>query len=99
MLKTNQQEFEIEKVIKRKGDKQYFEWKGYDNSFNIWIDKKILLHKNGSSFPPYSHSKNKIEIELDSSNYARKSDLKNEIGVDASQFAKKVALASLKLEA
>ena len=27
--------------------------------------------------PPYSHSKNKIEVELDLSNYATKSDLKN----------------------
>ena len=30
-----------------------------------------------SYFPLYSHSKNKIEIELDLSNYATKSDLKN----------------------
>ena len=29
----------IEKVIKRKGDKLYIKWKGYDNSFNSWIDK------------------------------------------------------------
>ena len=29
-----QQEFRIEKVIKRKGDKLYIKWKGYDNSFN-----------------------------------------------------------------
>ena len=29
-----------EKVIKRKGDKLYVKWKGYDNSFNSWIDKK-----------------------------------------------------------
>ena len=35
---TNQQEFRIEKVIKRKGDKLYVKWKGYDNSFNSWID-------------------------------------------------------------
>ena len=32
--KTNQQEFRIEEVIKRKGDKLYVKWKGYDNSFN-----------------------------------------------------------------
>ena len=34
MQKTNQQEFRIEKVIKKKGDKLYVKWKGYDNSFN-----------------------------------------------------------------
>ena len=43
LQKTNQQEFRIEKVIKRKGDKLYVKWKGYDNSFNSWIDKKDLV--------------------------------------------------------
>ena len=42
-----------------------------------------------SYFPPYSYSKNKIEIELALSNYPTQSDLKNATGVDASQFAKK----------
>ena len=32
--KKNQKQFRIEKVIKRKGNKLYVEWKGYDNSFN-----------------------------------------------------------------
>ena len=35
-------EFMTEKVIKRKGDQLYVKWKGYDNSFNSWIDKKDL---------------------------------------------------------
>ena len=43
LQKTNQEEFRIETVIKRKGDKIYVKWKGYDNSFNSWIDKKDLL--------------------------------------------------------
>ena len=43
LQKTNQQEFRIEKVIKRKGDKLYVKWKGYDSSFNTWIDKKDLI--------------------------------------------------------
>ena len=43
LQKTNQQEFSIEKVIKRKGDKLYVKWKGYDSSFNSWIDKKDLV--------------------------------------------------------
>ena len=64
LQKTNQQEFRIEKVIKRKGDKLYIKWKGCDSSFNSWIDKKrfsmillismsliaILLYKNESIF-------------------------------------------------
>ena len=43
LQKTNQQGFRIEKVIKRKGNKLYVKWKGYDNSFNSWIDKKDLI--------------------------------------------------------
>ena len=34
---------ELKKVIKRKGDKLYVKWKGYDSSFNSWIDKKDLI--------------------------------------------------------
>ena len=43
LQKTNQQEFRIEKVLKKKGDKLYVKWKGYDNSFNSWIDKKDIV--------------------------------------------------------
>ena len=41
LQKTNQKEFRIEKVIKRKGNKLYVQWKGYDNSFISCIDKKM----------------------------------------------------------
>ena len=48
--------------------------------------KRLWLYKNES----FSiNNKNKIEIELDSSNYATKSDLKSATGVNTSQFAKK----------
>ena len=43
ILKTNQQGFRIEKVVKRKRNKLYAKWKGYDHSFNIRIDKKDLI--------------------------------------------------------
>ena len=43
LQKINQKEFRIEKVIKRKGNKLYVKWKGYNNSFNSWIDKKDLI--------------------------------------------------------
>ena len=43
LQKANQKEFRTGKVIKRKGDKLYVKWKGYDNSFNRWIDKKDLV--------------------------------------------------------
>ena len=45
LQKTNQEEFRIEKVIKRKGDKLYVKWKGYNNSFNSWIDKARLVQR------------------------------------------------------
>ena len=40
---ARQNEFRIQKVIKIKGDKFYVKWKGYDNSFNSWIDKKDIV--------------------------------------------------------
>ena len=43
--KTSQEEFRIDKVIRRKGDKFYVKWKGYDNSFNSWIDKGSLVQR------------------------------------------------------
>ena len=43
LQKTNQEEFRIEKVIRRNGDKLYAKWKGYDNLFNSWIDKKDII--------------------------------------------------------
>ena len=43
LQKTDQKEFRIEKVLKKKGDKLYVRWKGYENSFNSWIDKKDII--------------------------------------------------------
>ena len=43
LQKTNQKEFRIEKVIKRKGNKLYVKWKEYNNSFDSWIYKKDII--------------------------------------------------------
>ena len=43
LQKTNQKNFRIEKVIKRKGNRLYVKCKGYNNSFNSWIDKNDLI--------------------------------------------------------
>ena len=43
LQKTNQKEFRIKKVIKRKCDKLYVKWKGYEHSFNSWINKKDIV--------------------------------------------------------
>ena len=40
---TNQKEFTIEKALKSKGDKLHVKWKGYDNRFNSWINKKDIV--------------------------------------------------------
>ena len=40
---TNQKDFRVEKVIKRKGDKLYVKWKGCDSSFNSFIYKIAIV--------------------------------------------------------
>ena len=45
-------------------------------------------------FPPYSSSGRNIKEELDLSNYATKTDLKNVAHVDVSSFASKTNLQS-----
>ena len=40
LQKTYQTEFRTENEIKRKRDKLYVKWKGFDNSCNSWIDEK-----------------------------------------------------------
>ena len=36
-------EFRIEKVLEKKCDELYVKWKGYNTSFNSWIDKKDMV--------------------------------------------------------
>ena len=52
-----------------------------------------------SYYPPYKSSSNNIKVELDLTNYATKTDLKNITHVDVSSFASKTNLAALKTEA
>ena len=40
VLKKNQKEFRVEKVIKTKHNKLYVKWKDYDGPFSSWINKK-----------------------------------------------------------
>ena len=49
-------------------------------------------------YPPYKRSSNNIKVELDLTNYATKTDLKNITHTDASSFASKTNLAALKTE-
>ena len=43
LQKTNQKEFRIEKALNREGDKLYVKWKGYNNSFNSYINEKDIV--------------------------------------------------------
>ena len=42
LQKTNQQEFRIEKVIEKKGDKLNVKWKGYNSSLVVLIKKDLV---------------------------------------------------------
>ena len=42
LQKANQKVFRVNKVVKRKDDKLYVKWKGYNSSFNKRIDKKDI---------------------------------------------------------
>ena len=93
----------------RKGDKLYVKWKGFDNRFNSWIDKKrshTCLKdtskqriKMSKYFPKSFRSfGSNVNVKVDLSNYATKKDLKNVTHVDTSSFALKTNLANLKTE-
>ena len=49
-------------------------------------------------YPPYKISSNNIKVELDLTNYATKTDLKNITHTDVSSFASKTNLSALKTE-
>ena len=51
-----------------------------------------------SYYPPYKSSSNNVKVELDLTNYATKTDLKNITHVDVSSFASNTNLAALKTE-
>ena len=48
--------------------------------------------------PPYKSSSNNVKVELDLTNYATKTDLKNITHFDVSSYASKTNLAALKTE-
>ena len=82
MEETNQTKFMIEKVTKKNCSKPYINWKGYDNSFNSWINKKHIVIQN--------------ELYSGTIYYATKFDLKIATDVNTSKLAEKADLASLK---
>ena len=97
LQKTSQEKFRIEKVIKRMGDKLYVKWRGYNNSFNSWINKQGLVWNESIFSKPFRRFGGNINVKVDLSNYATKTDLKNITHIDTSGFSLK-KLASLKTE-
>ena len=95
LQKTNQKEFRIEKVIKRKGVKLYVKWKGCNNLLNSWIDKKDIVYMS-EYIPKRKSLGENVKVVLDLCNYATKADFKKATEVDTSDFAKKTDLANLK---
>ena len=57
-----------------------------------------IVYYTMSYYPPYKSSSNNIKVELDLTNYATKTDLKNITHGDVSSFASKTSLAALKTE-
>ena len=51
------------------------------SSFNSWIDKKDIVQIS-ENFPEQKFYRENVKVELDLSNYATKTDLKNATGVD-----------------
>ena len=74
---------EFEKIIKIKRDKLYVTLKGCNISFNSLIDKKDIVQMSKYFTKPKSLGAN-LKVQLDSSNYVTKVELKNAIGVDTS---------------
>ena len=63
--------------------------------------KQSLVYKTykmSTYYPPYKSSSSNVKVELDLTNYATKTDLKNITHVDVSSFASRTNLAALKTE-
>ena len=41
--KNTTDEYIIEKIVKTKNNKLFVKWRGYNNSFNSWINKNDII--------------------------------------------------------
>ena len=98
LQKTDQKEFRIERVLKKKGDKLYVNEKVMIIVLIVGLTRKTL-HKMSQNFPkPYEPFGGDIHVTVDLSNYTTKDDIKNITHVDTSSFALKSNLTNLKSE-
>ena len=75
------------KKKRKKCYKLYIKWKGFNNSFNSWIDKKNVV-KMGEYFSGWKSLGGRVKVELDFFNDVAKADLKNATGVHTAKFTK-----------
>ena len=75
LQKIVKQKLRIKKLIKKKGDKLYVKWKGYDNSFNSYkrFDGDINVKVDLSNYVTKADLKNVSHV--DASSFALKSNL------------------------
>ena len=52
----------VEKVIKRKSDKLYVKWKGFNSSFNSWVDNKDSINESIFSRATISGGRVKVRV-------------------------------------
>ena len=98
LLKTNQEKFRIEKVIKKKEINYTSNGKAMTILLITGLIKKTL-YKMSQYFPkPYRSFEGNVKVKLDLSSYATKAELKNATGVNTSKLAAKPDLAGLKAE-
>ena len=83
----------MKKVNNRKGDKLYVKWKSCDSLFNSCIDKKDIVWLK-EYFWQWKSLGGRVKVELDLSNNATKTYLKNEMGVNTPSLAEYVDLAN-----
>ena len=78
----------------------YVKWKGYD--FNVvlivGLIKRSHIKKSQYVSKQFKSLEGNINVKVDLSNYAIKTDLKNATHIDTSSFALKTYLANLKTE-
>ena len=85
LQKANYKKFRVENITKAKVSKIYVKWKGHNNSFKNWIDKKSRMGMESNSLCKQKTKKTKT-----------KTDLKIAKGVDTS-LLKRNNLANLML--
>ena len=64
MQKSNQKEFRVVKVIKRKGDKLHVKWNDYNSNLNIWIDEKDMGEYKSASMSDFFPKSSRVKVEL-----------------------------------